>query len=552
MNTKRISIIIIFQIFCISTIFATDYSRYRYEQFTTSRGNPAYLMVYGGAGSLVRIEGNRWVIPLGPFWYITLSQNQIDIINRTINNNDNFILFFQRRGNYVDISRFTGTNNPNQIRRDTQGQIDFIEATVRTYSFVADEILPYSEIMVGVSREIQRILLNEENRNEENGGLRIFHAFINGQINGARNYINSRISEIESTNARMQVEIAEEAQRQAAEEQRRLDEIRVAEHRAFTLENASILGYKPCFNIEGSNNQTPYERHEKILVVGYIENRYNSFGDEFRIMPINFNNNQRGMLELIRSTSLRNITNIFPNISKSGSSGSFNSYYCIFFITKNLENGISRYNLDSFIYLGDIIGKTRETTVRADVQQRSLEEWILNNLEQQNLPNHNIITTVLDNNTNNQSSTPVVMPNNQIIQTQKTVSGGYIPCFNIDGTPNPTPFRDYSKIAVIGYFNNTNDNNFQIRTYNYNRNQRANIIISVSQENRDIFRRIVRQGYTSDSYFCIFFLTKQSNGSYNIDNFIDYGEIIGKNKNNVFANDIDRIVLERWIDQNQD
>jgi energy-coupling factor transporter transmembrane protein EcfT len=181
------------------------------------------------------------------------------------------------------------------------------------------------------------------------------------------------------TNTNTQAETNIQTQGVIAEEQIGQEDRRGVENRSGTLQAAMIMDYKPCFNIGGSRNETPYEAYHKIAVVGYLENRYNSFGDEFIIKPINFNNNQRENLTLVSTTALTAISSLFQNTEKTGSSGSMNSYYCIFFLTKSNENGFSKYIVDSYIFLGDIIGKGIESTGRSDVKQASLEDWILNN-----------------------------------------------------------------------------------------------------------------------------------------------------------------------------
>jgi hypothetical protein len=254
MSIKRfiLASIILFSVF--GSIFAIDYSIYKYEQFNVPRGNPAYLMIPGGKateGSLIKIEGNKWVVPLGPFWYVTLSQSLLDKIIMAKNNNDNFILFYQRRGNYVDISRYTGTNDPDLIRSDRQGQMEYIEATAKAYTFVADEVLTYSEIMTGVSRDIQNILLIEENRNEENGGLKIFLSFVNGQMTGARNYANNRSNEIQTA--------------RNTEAARRLE----VTNREDFLNNATVSGgYKPVFRDRSLRWLSQIVSYDKIVVLG--------------------------------------------------------------------------------------------------------------------------------------------------------------------------------------------------------------------------------------------------------------------------------------------
>ena len=563
MNRKMVIIAFVILIFCVGSIFAIDYSRYKYEQFTVPRSNPAYLMIPTSGGSLVKIEGNKWVVALGPFWYVTLSQSLLDKIIKAKNEDDIFILFYQRRGSYVDISKYTGTTDPDLIRRDNQGQLAYIEATAKTYTFVADEILTYSEIMTGISENMRKILLEEENRgNDYNDEIRhpIFLAFAQGQMNGARNYINGRIKAIETANAQAQAERDAHARKIAAEEQKRQEERRAAEARTNTLKNAIIMGYKPCFNIGGSNNETPYESYPKIAVAGYLENRYNSFGNEFTVKPINFNNNQRGSLSLISTTDLTALTNLFSSISKKEAYGSMNSHYGIFFLTKTNENGFSKYILENYIFIGDILGKAKESAGRADVQQLPLEEWILANIGKQNIQFLNTVSTVTKNIERQQNSPPPVQTAtapatavqeqvNQMPVTEMTVNG-YKPCFNIGGMSAPTPYKDFPKIIVVGYFYNSYDNKYQIRTYNYNRLQKENIELAVSPENKNVFSSIVRQGYTSDSYYCIFFLSKLTDGTYKIDKYADYGEIVGKDKNSVYANDIDKSALEGWIVQN--
>jgi hypothetical protein len=570
MILKRFFLTSFILIWCIGSVFAIDYSKYKYEQFAIPRYNPAYLIIPGGNAAeipLTKIEGNKWVFPLGPFWYVTLPQAVLDKILRAKDNKDNFILFYQRKGAYVDISKYTGTSDADLIRRDRQGQMEYIEAITKAYTFVADDILTYSEIMSSVSKDMQTVLLSEENRSEENAGMKIFLAFSNGQINGARNYVNNRIRIIETENAKAQAERDARAREIAAEEQRRQDERRSAENRVNMLKNAMIMDYKPCFNIDGSNNDTPYKSYPKIAVVGYVENGHDN---QFTVKPINYNNNQRENLSIIVTPAL---INLFPIISTKPRYGSYrdnttNSYYSIFFLTQSNKNGLSYYTIDSYIFLGDIVGKTKESAGRADVKQTFLEDWILTNNGKQNIQSLNIITAVIETESTNQqqnqlsttkpptqdttSPTAVTQELTKQEPIAKRTVNGYEVCFNIGGNPEPTPYKEFSKIIVVGYFYNSYNNNFQIRTYNYNRNQKENIKLVVSPENKNVFDKIVRQGYTDTSYFCIFFLSKLENGDYKVDLFTDYSEIIGKDKNSVFANDVSKSVLEGWIAQNHD
>jgi len=237
MNRKALMAFLGLSLICIGSTFAIDYSKYKNEQFTVPKTNPAYLMIAGGNAAdlpLVKDKNNNWVFPLGPFWYVSLPQAVLNKILAAKDKKDNFILFYQRKGNYVDISKYTGTTDPDLIRRDNKGQLEYIEATAKTYTFTADDILPYSELMAGVPEDMRRILLEEENRgNDYNDYERtpIFFAFAKGQVNGARDYINKRISKAQTLNA-----------------------------------GTVHKGYKPCF---GSGN-TYSSEYDKIAVYGYI------------------------------------------------------------------------------------------------------------------------------------------------------------------------------------------------------------------------------------------------------------------------------------------
>jgi len=207
----------------------------------------------------------------------------------------------------------------------------------------------------------------------------------------------TQIQMIEAENSRLQAERNAEAQN--SERQRIEEEKKVAESRAITLENATIIGYKPCFNIGASRNYSPYELHDKIAVVGYLENRYNNFGNEFRIMPINYNNDQKERLELVHNTNLTSLANLFPSIEKAGSNGSMNSYYCIFFLTKTYENDISKYILNNYIFLGDIVGKTKDAAGKPDVKQNILEDWVINNYKNQTIQFLKTVTPIAEKET---------------------------------------------------------------------------------------------------------------------------------------------------------
>jgi hypothetical protein len=141
-----------------------------------------------------------------------------------------------------------------------------------------------------------------------------------------------------------------------------------------------------------------------------------------------------------------------------------------------------------------------------------------------------------------------------------TVHGGYKPCFNIDGSLDPTPYAEYGKIAVVGYFYNSYENLYRINPVNYNNNQRGGISLSVNAENRNIFREIAPPpqrgiGYnntTTQSYYCIFFLTRNPNGEYSIGDYIFYGDLINEDETRIYAGSLKQNILEEWIIQNYD
>jgi len=141
-----------------------------------------------------------------------------------------------------------------------------------------------------------------------------------------------------------------------------------------------------------------------------------------------------------------------------------------------------------------------------------------------------------------------------------TVHGGYLPCFNIDGMSEPTPYREYEKIAVVGYFENVYDKTYRILTVNDKHTTAHNdrLAVPVDARHKALFREIAPKspyGYgntTTQSYFCIFFLTKNSNGEYAIDDYVFYGGLIHEDAAKVYLNTVSQSVLEEWTGENYD
>jgi len=486
MNFKAVVFILIFIIYCGGTIFAIDYSQYKYEQFTVPKSNPAYLVMPCGKatdGSVIKIEGNRWVVPLGPFWYVSLSQSLLDKFIKAKNENDSFILFYQRRGNYVDISKYTGTTDPGLIRRDTQGQIAYIEATAKAYTFIADDILTYSEIMSGISKDMQTILLTEENRSEENGGIKIFLAFMQGQMNGARSYVNSRIKAIEASNAQAQAERDAQAQRAAAERQKRLNEQKAAEDRANTLKTALIMGYKPCFNIESFTDLPPFVPFTKIAVVG----RLGTFYDKYCIFPFNYSMYDRETISLLQNINYKDIFKPWTNY--------------IFFLTKTNDDD-KMYVMDGYILL-DYIVNIRNLEPGSS-SQPALEEWILTNNGKQSVQFLNNVEAF------NPLETALIM--------------GYKPFLNAN---NSASFNSFTKVVIVGNFLNPSD--YTKITHMNNK---------ISRQDIPLIENKAYSGLFEPWTYYIFFLTKITENAnsrgyqttkYNIDSYLLLNNVVDIN-----------------------
>jgi hypothetical protein len=146
------------------------------------------------------------------------------------------------------------------------------------------------------------------------------------------------------------------------------------------------------------------------------------------------------------------------------------------------------------------------------------------------------------------------------ILVNSTVHNGYKPCFNIEGSSDATPYGEFPKIAVVGYFENVHENEYKIWPVNYNRNQRGRLTISVDTNHRNLFKEIAPRpqmgiGYkdtSTRSYICIFFLSRNPNGNYTIDDYTFYGDLVNEDETKIYAQNISQNVLEEWILQNYD
>jgi len=80
-----------------------------------------------------------------------------------------------------------------------------------------------------------------------------------------------------------------------------------------------------------------------------------------------------------------------------------------------------------------------------------------------------------------------------------------------------------------------------------------NDIALVANSTLETFNRIgSRRGSESQSYVCLFFLTKSSYRGYVIDKFILYGDLINKNPPDVFESGYDLNIIDEWILKNID
>jgi hypothetical protein len=125
--------------------------------------------------------------------------------------------------------------------------------------------------------------------------------------------------------------------------------------------------------------------------------------------------------------------------------------------------------------------------------------------------------------------------------TRSTVKGGYKPCI---GTGNEF-YSEHEKIMVYGYILNGRISDMNNPTL------KMDIRLVSSANTNQIIRETNRSG-SSQSYECIFFLTKSSNNEYIIDDYILYGDLINKNPSSVFTNNYRNDVIDEWILQNID
>ena len=355
MKMNQVISVIFFCVVFVVDVFSLDYTLYRDEHYTVPRNNPAYLMTLGHSRALVR-NGNTWSLALGPLNRIPLSQNIYNKIIEARNSGDYFIVFYERRGNYIDIVDYTGTNDPDLIRRDREGQMRFLEAVSRGYSFVITDILPYSEILSGISVEMKTILLNEENSNP---GPRIYNAFVNGYMQGARNYINQRINEIQT--ARSQAEAIRFA----------------AENRENLLSNATVSGgYKPLIRhywegnpFDSSSYTLTYEdfsQYDKVVIFGRIINN-----EIVCWWPLSRWPYTRTVFRLSNPEEGAKFETDWNNLPGDGS-----DYPAILFLTKT---GDMAYSLDRYEFYYDLIKNSLPPY--PSLVTEITESWILNNAD---------------------------------------------------------------------------------------------------------------------------------------------------------------------------
>jgi hypothetical protein len=127
--------------------------------------------------------------------------------------------------------------------------------------------------------------------------------------------------------------------------------------------------------------------------------------------------------------------------------------------------------------------------------------------------------------------------------TRSTVMGGYKPCI---GTGNEFS-TDYEKIVVFGYILNDRISDMNNPTLN------RDIRLVTSTSMRQMFREIgSRSGSSSQSYDCIFFLTKSERNEYILNDYILYGDLINKDPSSVFTNNYNNTVIDEWILKNID
>ena len=327
-----IKTIAVLAFFVISVdIFSQDYSRYKAQNFAEVSGNPAYLMLCDNSSNFIFFD-NNWAYNIGHGAFITFSTNstQSTTLRSAKEKNDIIIFLYQRKGNFIDPSKYG--NTPNE-------QLKLLNDIEKSYTFSADVIITYSSLFNNIPESIQKQLFQEE-RSRDNG-WKIWNSFKIDGINGATAYIKRRTNEIQLANVAAEEQKAEQEKKTAAEVQARQNERNEARERSRLLTRSTVKGgYKPCI---GTGNEFSDE-YEKIVVFGSIVNSYNT---SFRVSSGN-NPTLKRDINLVANTNTKQLFNEigkYPNISSD-------SYVCILFLTKNSKG---EYSLDDYILYGDLI-----------------------------------------------------------------------------------------------------------------------------------------------------------------------------------------------------
>jgi hypothetical protein len=133
----------------------------------------------------------------------------------------------------------------------------------------------------------------------------------------------------------------------------------------------------------------------------------------------------------------------------------------------------------------------------------------------------------------------------QQVLTQSTLHGGYKPCF---GTGNPYS-EEYTQIAVFGSIFNSNDRDFSVAS-SMNPTLRSDIRLIKSLA---VFNQIGSfPGSSSQSLFCLLFLTKTEQNQYQVDDYILFGDLINKTPRSTYASDYKVDFIDSWIIENRD
>jgi len=339
-------------VFLLATqnISSQDYSKYKAQNLAEAPGNPAFLMLCDNSSNFIS-SNNNWAYNLGrgAFFSFTTTNEQSETLRNAKSNNDIIIFLYQRKGNFVDPSKYGNTS---------QEQLRLLNDIEKAYSFSADTIITYSSLFKNIPESIQQVLYQEERANVNS--WKIWNSFKMDGISGANAYIQRRSNEIQLSTIAANEQKAEQERQAAAEAQARQNERNAARDRSRLLTRSTVKGgYKPCI---GTGNEF-FNEYEKIMVYGYILNG--------KISDMN----NPTLNKDIRLVSSANTNQIIREINRPGSS---QSYECIFFLKKMSRD---EYSIDDYIIYGDLLNKDPSSVYTSDYNNAVIDEWILNNID---------------------------------------------------------------------------------------------------------------------------------------------------------------------------